>query len=115
MPGTVIREHVVQEMNGGSNGFRKQADRGQLWMLESAVQEFQKRYQLPGIFRVIDSIVACESFSGQPALGTNFVHADECETSLSGPTRDGRYGLCSRHRRENYLQDMINRWIHLGV
>ncbi|HZU87430.1 MAG TPA: creatininase family protein, partial [Anaerolineaceae bacterium] len=64
MPGTVIvREHVVREMiidvmlGLWNDGFRKQLivnNHGQLWMLESAIQEFQKRYQLPGIFRVID-------------------------------------------------------------
>jgi len=64
MPGTVIvREHVVREMmidvmlGLWNDGFRKQLivnNHGQLWMLESAVQEFMKRYQLPGIFRVID-------------------------------------------------------------
>lgn len=61
MPGTVIvREHVAR------NDDRRHArcgtmdskqlivnNHGQLW-LESVVQEFQKRYQLPGIFRVID-------------------------------------------------------------
>ncbi|PWB56586.1 MAG: creatininase [Anaerolineales bacterium] len=97
MPGTVIvREHVVREMmidvmlGLWNDGFRKQLivnNHGQLWMLESAVQEFQKRYQLPGIYRVIDWHRGVREFfrtserGGQ--MGTNFVHADECETSLS--------------------------------
>jgi creatinine amidohydrolase/Fe(II)-dependent formamide hydrolase-like protein len=97
MPGTVIvREHVVREMmidvmlGLWNDGFRKQLivnNHGQLWMLESAVQEFQKRYQLPGIFRVIDWHRGVREFfrssdrGGQ--MGTNFVHADESETSLS--------------------------------
>jgi creatinine amidohydrolase/Fe(II)-dependent formamide hydrolase-like protein len=97
MPGTVIvREHVVREMmidvmlGLWNDGFRKQLivnNHGQLWMLESAVQEFMKRYQLPGIFRVIDWHRAVREFfrtderGGQ--MGTNFVHADESETSLS--------------------------------
>ncbi len=97
MPGTVVvREHVVREMmidvmlGLWNDGFRKQLiinNHGQLWMLESAVQEFQKRYQLPGIFRVIDWHRGVREFwrtterGGQ--MGTNFVHADECETSLS--------------------------------
>src|SRR5574338_602148 len=96
MPGTVIvREHVVREMiidvmlGLWNDGFRKQLivnNHGQLWMLESAVQEFQKRYQLPGIFRVIDWHRGVREFfrpverGGQ--MGTNFVHADESETSL---------------------------------
>jgi creatinine amidohydrolase len=97
MPGTVIvREHVVREMmidvmlGLWNDGFRKQLivnNHGQLWMLESAVQEFQKRYQLPGIYRVIDWHRGVREFfrtnerGGQ--MGTNFVHADESETSLS--------------------------------
>jgi creatinine amidohydrolase len=97
MPGTVIvREHVVREMiidvmlGLWNDGFRKQLivnNHGQLWMLESAVQEFMKRYQLPGIFRVIDWHRGVREFF-RPAerggqMSTNFVHADESETSLS--------------------------------
>lgn len=97
MPGTVIvREHVVREMmidvmlGLWNDGFRKQLiinNHGQLWMLESAVQEFQKRYQLPGIFRVIDWHRGVREFFRTSDRGgtmdTNFVHADESETSLS--------------------------------
>ena len=96
MPGTVIvREHVVREMmidvmlGLWNDGFRKQLiinNHGQLWVLESAVQEFQKRYQLPGIFRVVDWHRAVREFFRATdrggTLGTNFVHADESETSL---------------------------------
>jgi creatinine amidohydrolase len=96
MPGTVIvREHVVREMmidvmlGLWNDGFRKQLivnNHGQLWMLESAVQEFQKRYQLPGIFRVIDWHRGVREFFRATDRGgrldTNFVHADESETSL---------------------------------
>jgi creatinine amidohydrolase len=96
MPGTVVvREHVVREMmidvmlGLWNDGFRKQLivnNHGQLWMLESAIQEFEKRYQLPGVFRVIDWHRAVREFfrtddrGGQ--MSTNFVHADESETSL---------------------------------
>jgi creatinine amidohydrolase len=97
MPGTVIvREHVVREMmidvmlGLWNDGFRKQLivnNHGQLWMLESAVQEFQKRYQLPGIFRVLDWHRGVREFFRPVERGgqmtTHFVHADECETSLS--------------------------------
>jgi 3-dehydro-scyllo-inosose hydrolase len=59
---------------------------GHLWMLESAIQQFQKRYQLPGIFRVIDWHRAVREFFRTTEKGgkwdTNFVHADESETSL---------------------------------
>jgi creatinine amidohydrolase len=96
MPGTVIvREHVVREMmidvmlGLWNDGFRKQLivnNHGQLWVLESAVQEFMKRYQLPGIFRVIDWHRGVREFFRATDRGgrldTNFVHADESETSL---------------------------------
>lgn len=96
MPGTVIvRESVVRELMMDvmlglwNDGFRKQIiinNHGQLWVLESAVQEFQKRYQLPGIFRVIDWHRAVREFFRTRERGgrweTNFVHADEAETSL---------------------------------
>ena len=96
MPGTIpIRENVARELlidvmlGLWNDGFRKQIlinNHGHLWMLESAIQQFMKRYQLPGIFRVIDWHRAVREFfrttekGGQ--LDTNFVHADESETSL---------------------------------
>ncbi len=96
MPGTVIvRETVVRELmidvmlGLWNDGFRKQIiinNHGQLWVLESAIQEFQKRYQLPGIFRVIDWHRAVREFFRTTDRGgkwdTHFVHADESETSL---------------------------------
>jgi creatinine amidohydrolase len=91
----MLREHVVRELmidvmlGLWNDGFRKQIiinNHGQLWMLESAIQEFQKRYQLPGIFRVIDWHRAVREFFRTHHQGgrweTNFVHADESETSL---------------------------------
>lgn len=97
MPGTVIvRETVVRELlidvmlGLWNDGFRKQIminNHGQLWILESAVQEFCKRYQLPGIFRVMDWHRAVREFFRTKEQGggfdTPFVHADESETSLS--------------------------------
>ncbi|MBN2495582.1 MAG: creatininase family protein [Deltaproteobacteria bacterium] len=96
MPGTVVvREHVVRELmidvmlGLWNDGFRKQVivnNHGHLWVLESAVQEFCKRFQLPGIFRVIDwhrgvrEFFRTEDRGGK--LSSNFVHADESETSL---------------------------------
>jgi creatinine amidohydrolase/Fe(II)-dependent formamide hydrolase-like protein len=96
MPGTVIvRENVLRELmidvmlGLWNDGFRKQIilnNHGQLWALEAAVQQFQKRYQLPGIFRVIDWHRAVREFFRTKERGgkwdTNFVHADESETSL---------------------------------
>ena len=96
MPGTVIiRENLVRELmidvmlGLWNDGFRKQIiinNHGQLWALEAAVQQFQKRYQLPGLFRVIDWHRAVREFFRTTERGgkwdTNFVHADESETSL---------------------------------
>ena len=96
MPGTVpIRENVIRELlidvmlGLWNDGYRKQIilnNHGQLWVLESAIQQFQKRYQLPGIFRVIDWHRAVREFfytkeRGGP-WGSDFVHAEEAETSL---------------------------------
>lgn len=96
MPGTVVvreniaREYLIDVMLGlWNDGFRKQIminNHGHLWMLESAIHQFQKRYHLPGIFRVIDWHRAVREFFRTTEKGgefdTNFVHADESETSL---------------------------------
>jgi creatinine amidohydrolase len=96
MPGTVIiRENVVRELlidvmlGLWNDGFRKQVivnNHGQLWVLESAIHQFQMRYQLPGVFRVIDWHRGVREFFRTTEKGgkweTNFVHADESETSL---------------------------------
>ena len=96
MPGTIpIRENVTRELlidvmlGLWNDGFRKQIfinNHGQLWVLESAIQQFQKRYQLPGIFRVLDWHRAVREFFRTTEKGgkwdTTFVHADESETSL---------------------------------
>ena len=95
MPGTVIlsdatvRETMIEVMLGlWNDGFRKQVivnNHGQLWVLESALQEFMKRYQLPGIFRVLDWHRGVREFFGptgkEDSMETDFVHADEAETS----------------------------------
>jgi creatinine amidohydrolase len=97
MPGSVIlrdevaRELMVDVMLGlWNDGFRKQIivnNHGQLWVLEGAIQEFCKRYQLPGVFRVLDWHRAVREFFRPQEQGgvfdTPFVHADEAETSLS--------------------------------
>ena len=96
MPGTIpIRENVAREfmidvmLGLWNDGFRKQIlinNHGHLWMLESVIQQFQKRYHLPGIFRVMDWHRAVREFFRTEEKGgkwdTNFVHADESETSL---------------------------------
>jgi creatinine amidohydrolase len=96
MPGTVvIREEIAKELlidvmlGLWNDGFRKQIiinNHGQLWMLESALQQFMKRYHLPGIFQVIDWHRGVREFFRTKQFGgeydTPFVHADESETSL---------------------------------
>lgn len=96
MPGTVIiREEIAKEflidvmLGLWNDGYRKQIiinNHGQLWMLEAVIQQFMKRYQLPGIYRVIDWHRAVREFFRVKDRGgefeTNFCHADEAETSL---------------------------------
>ena len=96
MPGTVVvREEVVKEMlidtmlGLWNDGFRKQIilnNHGQLWVLEAALQEFTRRYQVPGVYRVMDWHRAVREFFRTKEMGgkfnTNFVHAAEAETSL---------------------------------
>ncbi len=96
MPGTVIiregiaKEFLIDVMLGLYNdGFRKQIlinNHGHLWVLEAAIQQFCKRYQLPGLFRVIDWHRATREFWRTKDQGgkfeTTFIHADEAETSV---------------------------------
>lgn len=97
MPGTIIipkevvEETLIYVMLGlWNDGYRKIIlinNHGHLWMLESAVQEFCKRFQLPGIFMVIDWHRAVREFffpvDREDSLETHFVHADESETSVA--------------------------------
>jgi 3-dehydro-scyllo-inosose hydrolase len=97
MPGTVIipkevvEEMVIYTMLGFWNdGYRKIVminNHGHLWMLESAIQEFMKRFQLPGIFQILDWHRAVREFfmpvERADSLETNFIHADESETSVA--------------------------------
>ncbi len=97
MPGTVnipqnvVRELLIYVMLGlWNDGFRKQIiinNHGQLWVLESALHEFMYRYQLPGIFQVLDWHRAVREFFGptgkEDSMETHFVHADEAETSVA--------------------------------
>ncbi len=97
MPGTIIiPKEVVEEMliytmlGFWNDGYRKIIllnNHGHLWMLESAIHEFMKRFQLPGIFQVLDWHRAVREFFipvGRPdSLETDFVHADESETAVA--------------------------------
>lgn len=96
LPGTIMleedvaRQLLMDVMLGlWNDGFRKIImvnNHGQLWVLESAIQEFQKKYQLPGYFRVIDWHRAVREFFRTKDRGgkfdSDFCHADEAETSL---------------------------------
>jgi len=87
----VSREMLIDVMLGlWNDGFRKQIllnNHGHLWMLEATIQQFCKRYQLPGVFRVIDWHRAVREFFYTEARGgvwgSDFVHAEEAETSLA--------------------------------
>jgi len=91
MPKEVVEETLIYVMLGlWNDGYRKIImvnNHGHLWMLESAIQEFMKRFQLPGIFRVLDWHRAVREFfgpNGRPnCMETNFIHADEAETSVA--------------------------------
>ena len=91
MPEEVVRETLIYTMIGlWNDGFRKQIiinNHGHLWMLEAALQEMMKRYHLPGIFQILDWHRGVREFftpTDRPdSLTTNFVHADEAETSVA--------------------------------
>lgn len=97
MPGTImlpqetVVETLIYVMLGlWNDGFRKIIvinNHGQLWMLETALQEFCKRFMLPGIYRVMDWHRAVREFfvpgGREHDLETNFIHADESETSVA--------------------------------
>jgi creatinine amidohydrolase len=90
VPETAVREMLIAVMLGlWNDGFRKQIiinNHGQLWVLESALQEFMKRYQLPGVFQVLDWHRAVREFffpaGRRDSMETQFIHADEAETSV---------------------------------
>lgn len=97
MPGTIIMpdrilvEQIMAIMLGlWNDGFRKIIlvnNHGHQWSLATAVQEFSKRYQLPGIFQVFDFPAVCRDFFA-PNSGKDdqwlepFTHAGESEMSL---------------------------------
>lgn len=97
IPGNVIigeetlKSYILDMMLGLWNlGFRKQIfvnNHGHFWVLESAVQGFMKKYQLPGVYRMLDWHRAARKFFRTRERGgeleTDFVHADESETSLA--------------------------------
>jgi len=91
MPKEVVEETLIYTMLGlWNDGYRKIImvnNHGHLWMLESALQEFMKRFQLPGIFQVLDWHRAVREFfipvDREDSLETTFIHADESETAVA--------------------------------
>ncbi len=99
MPGTVMISettiiNTLTDVMAGlwDDGFRKIIlvnNHGQDWMMESAVQEFFKRYQLPGFATVVEWHRAVREFfyplgdERPDFVTTPFIHADESETSAA--------------------------------
>ncbi len=97
MPGTVIippetvREMLIYTMLGlWNDGYRKILlinNHGHLWTLVDAIQEFMKRFQLPALVQAIDWHRTVREFfypiSREDSMTTNFIHADEAETSVA--------------------------------
>lgn len=91
IPHNILYEQIMAVMLGlWNDGFRKIIlvnNHGHQWTLSTAVQEFSKRYQLPGIFQVFDFPAVCRDFF-IPNTGKEdqwlepFTHAGESETSL---------------------------------
>jgi creatinine amidohydrolase len=91
MPEEVVKETIIYTLLGlWDDGYRKAIlvnNHGHLWMLESAIQEFFKRFQLPGFAVVIEWHKAVREFfyPTEKAHGwaTHFIHADEAETAVA--------------------------------
>jgi creatinine amidohydrolase/Fe(II)-dependent formamide hydrolase-like protein len=96
MPGTIhledegVKRNLINVMVGlWNDGFRKQIlvnNHGHSWLLEATIQELQKTWNLPGIFRTLDWHRAVREFFRTKSRGgdwdDDFVHADEAETSV---------------------------------
>jgi creatinine amidohydrolase len=99
MPGTIMTSEttlvnmLIDVMVGlWDDGFRKIIlvnNHGMDWMMESAIQEFFKRYQLPAFATVVEWHRAVREFfyplgnERDDFISTPFVHADEAETSVA--------------------------------
>ena len=87
----VVRETIVYTLLGlWDDGFRKMIlvnNHGHKWMLESAVHEFFKRYQLPAVVTLVEWHRAVREFfvpiDREDSLTTHFIHADEAETAVA--------------------------------
>ncbi len=121
MPGTIhlsddlVKRNLIDVMVGlWNDGFRKQVlvnNHGHSWLMEAAIQELQKTWNLPGLFRTLDWHRAVREFFRTKARGgdwdDDFVHADEAETSvmlLLAPEYV-EMGLAQETKVEGYLPD----------
>jgi creatinine amidohydrolase len=116
MPEEVVRETLINVMLGlWNDGFRKQLlinNHGQLWVIESALHEFMYRYQLPGIFQILDWHRGVREFffpvERKDSLETHFIHADEAETAvalLMFPQEMVDMSLAEKAEGKNFLPD----------
>lgn len=122
MPGTaivrddIVREVLIDVMLGlWNDGFRKIVmvnNHGHLWVLESAIQGFAIRYQVPGIFRVLDWHRSVREFFREKQFGgeydSTFVHACEAETSF------GRYLFPDMVKMEHAVNTEGKGWLPEG-
>lgn len=91
MPQEIVVETLIYMMLGlWNDGFRKIIlvnNHGQSWMIETAIHEFCKRFQLPSIVRYIDWHRATREFwtpvNRENWVTKPFLHGDESETSTA--------------------------------
>lgn len=97
MPGTVVVDDddfkaTLRAIMAGlwNTGFRKQIllnGHGQEYVIPSAIHQFAKKYQVPGVFVNLNWYHAipqwCKDKQSGGPFETPFIHADEAETSFS--------------------------------
>jgi len=92
IPEETVRELLVYTIAGlWDDGFRKIIlinNHGQRWMMESAVQEFFRRFQVPAFVTIVEWHRAVREFfypveDHENAMTTHFLHADEAETAVA--------------------------------
>ncbi|MGI5986031.1 MAG: creatininase family protein [Clostridiales bacterium] len=92
MPQEVVVETLIYTMVGlWNDGYRKMIlvnNHGHKWMIETAVHEFFKRFQLPAIVMAVEWHRAVREFftpetTHANSMDTPFIHADEAETAVA--------------------------------
>ena len=111
LPGTIViqentaKAFLMDVMLGlWNDGFRKQVivnNHGQLWMLESTIQDFQKKYQLPGIFRCLDWHRSVREFFRTKDMGggydTPFIPGGHLDSPTDAYRRPSKWSECEGH------------------